>query len=315
MLKDMFNLGGAAEHRRVLGILFAYLFGSINKFEYRRQIGDRLLAKQVWSVAENNGYVLRECKLFAYAVKKNSSIGLSTSPGRFKIDADDVNFLRSLDLSHIDLRFKAYSLFDFDQMEGALSTSKELQTYIGKYISKKLIFIVRSYGVSREEIHSGMLMTALFAVRKQYPFYESELHAFNTMKTSIQNYGKTQIEFYTRDKRNALSREANGLFSAVQVPYDSLNNLAVMPEHEDELRVTRQSLITILPKLKPKAREFVQAAAGVYSEGFSLYLGIDNRDAVERWDYQGKYLPSLRSYLKVTEEQTTRLLSNLKKSF
>jgi hypothetical protein len=310
MLKNLFDLGD--DHKRVITILFNYLFGSIGKYEYRKQLGDKHKAKLVWSIAESSGYVLRNCKLYAYAHATNSRMGLPTSPGRFQIEQADAAFLRSLDLSHIPTSYKAYSLFDFDQLEGSIMTSQELKVYIGKFISKKLIFLTRSYGVSREEIHSGMLMAGLFALRKKYPCYETTLHATNIIKTSIQNYGQGLIEFYTRDKRNALIKEGNGLFSAVHVQYDALNDVSVQPEHSDDLRVIRRSLISLLPKLKPKAQEFVQAAVGVYDEGFSVYIGQDNRDAVEAWDYDQRYLPSLCSYLKVSKEQAHQLMAQLK---
>lgn len=309
MLKTTFGLG--ADHTRIMTILFDYLFHNIDKYAFRELIGDRELAKKVWSIADRSGYVQKNCKLYAYAFHYNRNRGMPTSPAKFEIYKDDVNLLKKIDLSRTENQ-KAYSLFDFNNLEGAILTSKELDIYIGKFISRKLIFLVRSYGLKRHDIHAQLQHAAMFALRKHYPFYESELHALNICKTAIANAGKGIIEFCTRGKRNALLRE-NGGFQAVHVPYDSLHTVAVQPEHENEFRVDLQCLVKIADKLKPRPKRFVQAAAGLHDEGFSLYIGCDNADAAYQWDYQ-RYLKSLQLYYCVSVEQTQKLFSTLRGS-
>jgi hypothetical protein len=197
-------------------------------------------------------------------------------------------------------------------MEAAILTSKELQVWMGKFISRKLIFLTRSYGLKRSDIEGQLLHSGMFALRKQYPIYETELHALNICKTAMHNTGMGIIEYWTRDKRNALLEE-NGSFQAVHVPYESLSHLSVAPEHADELRVNLQCLVGLAPKLKPKARKFIETAAGLHDEGFSIYIGLDNVDAAYRWDY-ARYMQSLRDYMDVTTQQTTNLLSSLRKA-
>jgi hypothetical protein len=309
MLKQIFGLA-PKEHTRVMSILFAYLFNRIGKYEYRKQIGDKDLAKKVWSTAAESWYVLKNCKLYAHAHYVNRRSGLATSPAKFGISAEDVGLLKNLDLSHIKVRHKSYSVFDFDNLEGAILTSSALKAHIGKFISKKLIFLSRSYGLSREEIHGHLLHSALFALRKQYPVYESELHATNICKTAIHNAGMGLIEYWTRDKRNALLRE-NGGFQAVHVQYDVLSDVGVEPEHNNELRQNLQSLVALTSKLKPKAANFLSAAAGLYDPGVSLFIGTDNSEAAEHWNYS-RYLTGLRAYYGVSEGQQRNLLDKLR---
>lgn len=295
-----------------IGSLFAYLFGRINKAEYKTAIGSKVEAKKIWTLVSSNGYILKNCKLFAYAVHSNRLISMPTSPAKYEILKEDVSILRRINLSHIKPKYKSYSLFDYDNLEGSILKSTDLKNYTGKFISKKMSYLMKSYGLSREELFGQMQHSALFALRKQYPCYESELHALNICKTAIHNSGVGIMEYWNRAKRKALVLD-NGSYQAVQIPYDSLVNVGVAPEHDSELRLNLQSLVSVAEGLPIKAQKFVSAAAGLYDPGFSMFIGIDNRDAVESWVY-ARYLENLRSYYSVSEAQTTNLFSKLRSS-
>lgn len=290
-------------------IVFSYLFGAITKYEYRDLIGDRAEAKALWALIASNGYVLKNCKLYAYAQHVARAQGLAISPARFGIEQGDVKILKDLDLSYISTKYKALSLFDFDNLEGAILKSSAMNTYIGKFISKKLIFLCRSYGLSRTEIHGDLQCAALFAVRKKYPFYKTELHATNICKAAIANHGKGIIEFWTRAKRNALMKE-NGTFQAVHVQYEMLNDVGVEPEHDSELRINIQSLCSLAEKMPEQERFWVNTAAGIHDPGFSFYIGKDNRDAVEVLSYT-KYIDLLCAYHHVCKD---KMISKLRKA-
>lgn len=308
MLKNILDVG--KDHKRVAVILFKYLFRAIDKFEYRRQIGDRELAKRVWAKVERNGYVLRNCKLFAYAVHWNRGRNLPTSPAKFGIMQEDVGLLRGLDLSHIPAIYKPYSLFDYDNMEVATLSSTELRTNVGKFVSKKLIFLARHFGEPRTDIENTLFEGACYALRKQFPFYRSELHALNICKTAVKNRGHQLIEHHTRGKRNKLLKE-NGEFQAVNVSLDAVAELSVAPEHENEVKINLQALLSLDPKMDPRVKAFLAAARGVYDPGFTLFLGVDNSDAVHDWDYD-RYMAHLRDYMKIDQAQVDRLMKKLR---
>lgn len=310
MLKDVFGSAVGPTFNADMQVLFSYLFDRIGKYEYRKQIGDKARAKALWSVAEDSGYVLKNCKLFIWAHQHGERTGIAVSPAKFGIDRADVSLLRSIVLPKMKFKYKPYSLFDFDNLEAALLTSSVMKTYIGKFTSKKLIFL-QSYGQTRESIGSTLLCAALFALRKQYPFYESELHALNICKTAIHNSGMGLIEYWTRAKRNALIKE-NGSFQAVHVQYDVLSDVGVEPEHSSEFRVNLQTLVKIAEGLPARQQQFLSAAAGLYDPGVSLFMGCDNTDAVDKWGYQ-RYLTNLRSYFGVSIDQQTKFLCDLGK--
>lgn len=287
--------------------IFSYLFGQITKYEYRKCIGED--AKALWSLVSDNGYVLVNCKLYLYARHVAKSKGLTVSPARFGIEKEDVRTLNAVSMDKVSTRYKAYSLFDFNNLEGSILTSREIRTYLGKFISKKLIFLTRSYEQKRDDIEGNLRISGLFALRKQYPFFKTELHALNICKTSMANAGHGMIEFWTRDKRNALLKE-NNTFQAVKVQYEVMTDVAVMPEHADETRVNIHALVAVCERLPEDQRSWVNTAAGMHDRGFSLFIGQDNRDAVEIFPYP-KYLSLLCEYFRVPKEQ---VLSQLREA-
>lgn len=289
-------------------IVFQYLFGVITKYEYRAQLG-KVEAKRIWSLVVDNGYVLMNCKLYMYARHVGRAQGQAVSPAKFEIHKDDVRTLQSVDLSAVSVKHKVYSLFDFRTMESAILLNREMDTYIGKFISKKLLFLTRSYSQKRVEIESSLKIAGIYALRKQYPAYKSELHALNICKTAIANAGHGLIEYWTRDKRNALMRE-NGTFQAVNVQYDVMQGLAVMPEHDDETRLNIQALAAFAEKCPVHQREWVNTAAGLHNKGFSFFLGRDNRDAVEILPYD-KYISLVSDYFKIEKHLMIAQLRNI----
>jgi hypothetical protein len=314
VLKSVLDVG--KDHKRVATVLFQYLFRACNKFEYRDRIGDRELAKLVWSRVVNNGYVLRNCKLFAYAAHWNRARGMSTSPAKYEIMQEDVALLRGLDLSHIPIKYKAYSLFDFNNFEGAILGSEELRTNVGKFVSKKLIFLDKHFGEPRKDIEANLYEGAVYALRKQYPYYLSDLHALNVCKTAVKNKGHGLIEYYTRGKRNKLLNE-NGVFQAVNISLDTnldaVASLSVMPVHENETMQNLQVLASLDARMDERVRAFMNAARGLYDAGFTLYIGVDNTDAAHEWDYK-RYMQLLRDYHLITEAQANKLLLRIRKS-
>lgn len=295
------------EIKKHASTVFAYLFRQITKYEYRRRVG--VDAKSLWSLIVDNGYILVNCKLYLYARHVAKSKGLSVSPARFGIEKEDVRTLNAVDMTKISTRYKAYSLFDFQNLEGAILTSKEISTYLGKFISKKLIFLTRSYEQKRDDIEGNLRIAGLYALRKQYPFFKTELHALNIYKTSMKNAGQGMIEFWTRDKRNALLKE-NGIFQAVKVQYEVMPDIAVMPEHADEKRVNVHALVAVADRMPEHQRAWINTAAGMHDKGFSLFIGQDNRDAVEAFAYP-KYLSLLCEYFSMSQEQ---VLSQLREA-
>lgn len=287
-------------------IVFSYLFGEITKYEYRRLLGDRELAKEIWSLVVDNGYVLCNCKLYLYALRHAEYSGQSVKPSKYEIAQPDVRVLKSIQLG-VTRRYKVYSLEEFRSMETAFIVSRNMDAYIGKFINKKLRFLCNSYGLKHNEIQGDLQCKALYALRKQYPAYKSELHALNICKTAIQNAGQGLIEYWTREKRNALRSDGQG-FQSVHVQLEHVNS-SVTPEHDDELRVNLQSLIAVASRLTEAQQMWIKAATGLHDTGFSFFIGRDNSDVVDLLPYD-RYLKLVCDYHRIPQEAMLKQLRN-----
>ena len=299
------------DFNRVTSILFAYLFGIIKKSEYTEMIDDRLLSKAVLASARSSGYVLLNCKLYAYACwcARASEQPLPRA-STFEISPKDASLLRRLNLAALGDRFHAFSLSGFTRVLNRVMLKADLDQYIGKYVTRKMTFLMKSYGVSRHDLETTLLQSALYAIYKQYPRYESGLHLINICKTTIHNVGQNLIQYHTRKKRQALSRSDDGSFSSVLVSLDQIIDVPA-EDDEHEVRHALMSLAALEHRMSPKVREFLHCAAGVYHEGLSEFLGKPNDDLVEAVPYS-RYLDKLRSYFEISEQQTERLFERLR---
>lgn len=295
---------------KVASGLFAYLFGLIDKRAFYEYVGDRELARKAVNNArssEHAGYVLKNCKLFAYAAYKARLQGLTIRAKDFDVTQRDASFLRRLNLR--DHSYHALSITQYDKLVAQSLMTPDMRAYVGRLISKKLIFLVHSYGVSREDLESSLTSAALYALYKQYPKYESALHAKNICKTTIHNTAMNLIQHHTRGKRQALQRSVGGGFEAVHVPLDAVFDLAAPVEHDYKEALV--SLVSLQDRMTPRVQQFIQCAAGKYHEGLSTFLGIANDEAVESMQYD-TYLSRLRSYFNVSEAQTQVLFAKLR---
>lgn len=304
------------DDRNVVQTLFDYLFRRINKYEYRAAMPSREEAKATWAAVQQSGYILLNCKLYLYARHVAKSEGRRVRALDFEIHPDDIRILNRVELVTRTI-YPALGLKEFTDIEKAILTSREidLDGHMGRFINRKLKFLCRSYGLTMSGIKALFIETALYAVRKQYPFFESHLHMVNVCKTAIHNCGQSTISYWTRQKRNALIREDDGTFSAVHVDVavsQSVQQLSCLDAKDDPHYHTLEALRACGNGLQPKARKFIQLAQGAFDSGFSLFLGENNEDAAHTWGYD-RYLAGVRNYLHVTESQMQRLLAHMRR--
>lgn len=306
------------EKRKIIGSLFGYLFRDINKYEYRAEMPSREYAKALWGRVTATSYVLLNCKLYVYARHCARREGRRVSASAFGIEKDDLKLLNSIELK-IKKKYPALTLEQFATLENWVLTSPavDLKTHMGKFISKKLIFLCRSYGLQREQITNQFLETSLYALRKQYPFFKSELHTVNVCKTAIHNAGISLIQYWTREKRNALRVEDDGTFSSVHLDIDVAQAMResvmgqVGPQDDPHLQ-NLQVLRDLKHRVSPRARQFLDLARGEPDPGFSMFIGLNNDDAAHDWSYR-RYLESVCRYLRVTETEAQRFLTFLRR--
>lgn len=310
-LKQRLQLG-SREYMRVGGAIFAYMFHRITQRELLALIEDKEVAERVLEVVRSDGYTLKNCKLFAHAYWAARQSG-ETKPRatQYEIHPEDISLLKRINLSHVSSTYVPMSLEDMDSMiEGALD-SPEMRAYIGRYISKKMIFLVRSYNVPRKDIEGDLMRAALAAIYKTYPKFESALHFTNVAKSAIHNSGMSLIAYHTRASRTRIVLNEEGFFRAVNDSSEQLVDMLAPESYMDHAKDALQSLVKLAPRMSEKVQQFLLAAAGHHNSGLSEFMRCDNSDAVDTMQYP-QYLQKVQTYFGVTEPQVARLFCKLR---
>lgn len=300
------------EYLRVGGAIFAYMFHRITQRELLSHLDDRELAERVLEIVRSDGYTMKNCKLFAHAYWCARESGdKKPKPGDYEIHPDDVVLLRRINLSHVSSHYVPMTLEDMDAMIEGATESATMRAYTGRYISKKMTFLIRSYGVPRKDIESDLKRAAIAAVYKTYPKFESDLHFTNVAKSAIHNAGMSLIAYHTRASRTRLFVDEEGAHQAVHDESAQLVDVPAPEAYMSHVRETLQSLVALAPKMSEKVQQFLLAAAGHHHAGLSEYMRCDNSDAVDSMQYP-VYLEKLQVYFGVTEEQTEKLFKRLR---
>lgn len=304
-----------SSYTKVVAGLFAYLFNRIDLdqyLEYLDRTGDRAEGVRVKDIARLSGYILKNCKLYAYAVHWARLNNLAQPLSKdYDVDSKDAMFLRKLNLNHLPSSYKAFTLPEFDALILDLTTNPEIKAHIGRFISKKMKFLIDSYGVDRVDIESHLKEAAITAVYKQYPRYESHLHFTNVAKASIHNVGHSFITFQTAKTRQQLRRREDGSHESVHVDLATISELAYTPSSDFQTRESLNSLIKLEPRMSTNARKFIMCLVGVYDHEFSKFLNSDNSVVIDDISYV-KYVKKLQTFMKISDKQKENLFIKLR---
>jgi hypothetical protein len=306
-------------------VLFAYLFYRIDQRQFLNYIVDNGIVKsreealRIKDVARVNGYVLKNCKLYAWACWRARGLGRPTPrPQAFEVSPVDARVLRRLNLKHLDPRrgydpYAAYSLASFDALTAKMLASVDLRNYIGKFVSKKMGFLMRSFGETRHDLETQLKESAILAWYKQYPRFDSSLHMVNVAKAQIHNTGQTMITSLTSKSRQRLTQNADGSFEALSVDISVVaNEIVAPPQYGAMLHDWLQAMAKVEPMLKPRARDFLLCCAGHHHAGLSAFLQVNNEDAADEWPYQ-RYMAKVQEYFQTTPERVEKLFNSIRK--
>ena len=309
---------------KVVPVMFAYLFYRIDQREFLKYLQDNALvssrkeAVRIKDAMQASGYVMKNCKLYAWACWTARRLGRAMPhAGSFDVDPKDAFVLRKLNLAHLDkLRgalgpFDAYSLRSFDHLAERLLESSDLKNYVGKFVTKKMSFLIKSYGETRHDLETSLRESAILSWYKQYPRFDSELHMVNVAKASIHNDGHTMITSLSSKSRQRLMRNDDGSFEALTVDLATLADVAAPPQYGALLRDHISALVSMSHKLNDKAQQFLMCAAGQHHDGLSEFLSLDNEDAASEWPYP-RYMSQVQKFFDVTPDKVQRLYESIR---
>lgn len=311
MIKEKLGLNNSGM-RTIGGAAFAYLFHRITQRDLVHYIDDKETADRILGVLRREGELLKNCKLYAWAAFKASQFGdVKPKYKEYGIERSDALFLSRLNLKHLNRKFASLNVEDFDQLVEDVVYGNNIGQYIGKFISKCMIFLVRSYGVSREDLESDMRASAIKALYMHYPRFESLLHFENVAKSAIHNCGQSLISYHTAPSRQRLVRNALGDFEATNVEMTNLSNLEASSSYLDHLKEPLEVLTKLQTKLRPLDQRFILCCAGHHDQEFSQYLGADNSKLVDSIAYS-RYMSKARKFFELSEERVNQLFGNIK---
>jgi len=312
MLREKLGLT-SDEMTKLGGATFAYLFHRIDQDQLVKIVKehDESKVERILEAVRRDGYLLRNCKLYAWAFFKSRHGFPKPRPKDYGIARADVAFLSRINLSHIDLKYPAFTADDYDALIEGATTSPSMEEYIGKFISKSMTFLIRSYNVKRDDLEHDMQASAVRAIYMKYPCFESALHAINTAKTTIANTGKTLITYHVSPSRQRLMINAEGKFEARNVNTEALTDLEAPASYMDHVKDYLEVLAKLSDRMRPDVQRFLLCCAGHYDPEFSQFLGSNNSEAIEDMAYS-RYIGKARKHFNYSETQVTKLFAKLR---
>lgn len=307
---------GLPEHQmaRVGGAVFAYLFSRIDQKRLIEIIKEECpeAEEKILEAVRKSGYLLINCKLYAWAFwRSRQGDGKKPKPQDYEIRPVDVAFLSRINLAHISLDYPSYTLNEYKALVADATTSKTIQEYIGKFISKRMSFLLKNYGVSRKELEHDMMLSACKAIHMGYPLFESELHLRNTAKTAIHNEGESKVTYYTAPCRQKLEKNADDEYISIEVSTEELAEVEAGESYLEHIRDRLEGLVRLSERMTPKVQRFLMVCAGQYDEDFSGFLKTDNAEAVEDMAYS-RYLGQARLFFGYSPVEVKQLFNRLR---
>lgn len=275
-------------------VAFTYLFRGMTNQEFRTHFDNGIKTKKI---IDGSGYMLLNCKLFAWASFRAESPVRAASYG---VSQDDARLLRKLDLSFVPRKYPVWRLGEFTQLVEEQLYCEDMRTYIGKFISRKLVFLIRYYGLKRQDIEAELLIASLYNIYRTFPYFDSPTHVRNVAKMALKRAGQDLISKHTKPSRQ--TRLSQSIDHPVMLDATALEGYlaAEVPEFDrlEHLRV----LGDVYPRCTPKGQRLLSLLFGQPDSGFSEFLGMPNGEAYDAMKFD-KYQTKVLTYLNITEAQ------------
>jgi hypothetical protein len=223
-----------------------------------------------------------------------------------------------------------------DGFATAVLASEDFETYVSKYISKKMGFLMKSYNITKDEIRADLYSWSYYALLKAYPRFDDVGHGIAIAKTTAKNRGVNLIKSKTADSRNALNTDDDGNCSASSVSLSSFMDDTGQFLSEDGSYYHRSLLVVDLngksrsggemswedstslnqllnsSKFSSRQRFFLKLAAGTPDPDFTAWLGEPNEIYADRVFFEELKL-RICKFMDLSPAKASLFLFNLKK--
>lgn len=317
-LENLEALGySKTEAQKVVPDLFLYLFRKFNQHELRDRgykINPEIDMFPLLSKLPNKGYITQNDKVCIYARYSGIESG-TTSSSYTKL------ILKNYEVqSHLS-KFKspACTLKQARSLESRAVINKEIDTYIGKFLYRKLSFISNNYGVPSEELKISLQARAIYNLRINYPNWNSAGEMLAMSKSAIANAGHNLIKFYSAEKRAKIDVDnraiEQSLDYAQELSGDALTHSAIIYSdtvdkglQDIETKINVKNLLDSVTQ--PNKNLFLRLLIGTYDIGFSEFLKEDNSDFAEEKEFT-ILLDKVCDYMSVPLDKAENFLKSL----
>lgn len=285
-----------------------------------------------------NGALLRNVKIFTYSRHCNYPV----SPSEYELDRKELHAI-NLACEFSPLRDKLDEYYNdrrhplglelFDRFLGKALSNSDIEGYTRRYISKKMSFLICSYGESARDIRSDLMSSAIYTIQKTYPRFDDLGHMIATAKSAIKKRGVNFIKEHTTQKRQKLIQNSDGTYQKNTVAFSSTGSGVSDPGSQEtggQQAIASSYLVTGLDglvqsswertfalkqlresdRITNKQKTFLSLLLGEPCPNFSAYLGMPNDVAIETVEHS-EYLEDVCSFLVVEPWKASAFLESL----
>lgn len=270
----------ACDPKGLYNAAIMYLFRGFNYKSFGTRLaklsGTKPNVRAITDSISKNGSTIKSVKLWMfYVIKHKLSYKESLALARkWDVSLRDVRAFKNISkptLAYIRKLARKYVALTLEKFDvNTVAIINETKVWLGKFVSRKLRFIVQSQGLDRRDLEHELVFKGIQGLMMMYPCVDSYLHATNVVKRVIHNQGINMIHHYTSQKIGRLQVDGAGAFhSKVLSLNDAQLNVIVGSEGNNDMRI---ELSRLLSKYTGKRKRFIELLCGDYSKAFTNFL-------------------------------------------
>lgn len=295
---------GTKEHQSIYSLCIDYTFKLITARQFSTHIKELTGNKsdEFRFRLSQSVYVIRELKAFWIRQTKNCGrrLNLSALGRKYGIVSDDVRQSRSRDIQN-QLNSTKFPKETVSLVSNTVKLAKrlntiieEVQEYCNRFVSKKLLFVLKSCNLEVHDLGAEIMCKAIIAYYQTSTQPMNKLHTLNFLRRTSKNQGLNMIKWFTSKKRSRLNRTGHNEYALIVISdnqlmgysggdggvisYEDLSQASVTDDTESI--ILKQSVLKMkkLIKQSPVTSDYrrdlrlIKILMGIHDEAFSKWM-------------------------------------------
>ena len=284
----LLNIGfSSQEADLIMPSVFLYLFRAFNQSELRRRafiVNPDVDMFKLLPKLPLMGELTLDDKVCIFALFNKVDPGIVPNEYITEVVLKNKELRRFLKANFSE--HEAYTLAQVRTLESRAIINSEINTYISKFVYRKMSFIVKNYGVHKTELVESLQERAIYNLRINYPNWNAAGDMLAMAKSAIANAGHNLIKFYAAEKRAKVDRSNKAveysLESMQEMAGDSPEYQAMIYSDSFEFMVSKSEAVVSVDKIidkliaSPRQQRFIKILSGKFDSEFTDYLDEDN---------------------------------------